>query len=97
VRTSGLSCEAENCRARRRLLGGGPSSRELVGDAPNWLGTRRLASDGLDRGSSVLLVLSIGLHIVNLGLHVVNGVRKPCLVRDYLVVNFDYVARYLLH
>jgi hypothetical protein len=50
VRTSGLSCEVETFHARRRLLGGGPSSGELIGDAPNWSGTGRLASDGLDRG-----------------------------------------------
>jgi hypothetical protein len=37
-------------RARRRLVGGDPSSRELVGDAPNWSETKRLASDGHDRG-----------------------------------------------
>jgi hypothetical protein len=49
VRGGELSCEAETSCARRRLLKGGPSSRELVGSAPNWLGTRRLASDGLDR------------------------------------------------
>jgi hypothetical protein len=50
VRTSGSSRKVETCRARRRLLGGGPFSRKLVGDAPNWSGTRRLASDGLDKG-----------------------------------------------
>jgi hypothetical protein len=50
VRMSVLSYEAETCRARRRLVVGGPSSGELVGDAPNWSGTGRLASDGLDRG-----------------------------------------------
>jgi hypothetical protein len=41
---------AKACRARRRLVGGGPSSRELVGGAPNWSGTGRLASESLDRG-----------------------------------------------
>jgi hypothetical protein len=50
LRTSGLSCEAETCRARWRLVGGGSSSRELVGDAPNWSEIRRLASDGLGWG-----------------------------------------------
>jgi hypothetical protein len=50
VRGGKLSCEAETSRARRRLVGGGPSGRELVGDAPNWSGTRRLTSEGLDRG-----------------------------------------------
>jgi hypothetical protein len=50
VRTSSMSCEAETGRARRRLIGGGSSSGELVGEAPNWSGTGRLASDGLDRG-----------------------------------------------
>jgi hypothetical protein len=50
VRGRDLSCEAETSRARRRLVGGGPSSRELVGGAPNWSGTGRLASEGLDRG-----------------------------------------------
>jgi hypothetical protein len=39
VRGRGLLCEAEACRAKRRLLRGGPSSRELVGDVPNWSGT----------------------------------------------------------
>jgi hypothetical protein len=39
VRGGDLLCEAETCRARRRLLEGGPSSGELVGDAPNWSGT----------------------------------------------------------
>jgi hypothetical protein len=29
ARDGDFSCEAESCRARRRLLGGGPSSREL--------------------------------------------------------------------
>jgi hypothetical protein len=28
-----------------------PLSRRLVGEAPNWSETRRLASDGLDWGS----------------------------------------------
>jgi hypothetical protein len=50
VRDGNCSCERETFRARRRLLGGGTSSRELVGDAPNWPGTKRLAGDGLDRG-----------------------------------------------
>jgi hypothetical protein len=31
--------EPRGARARQRLIGGGPSSRELVGDAPNWSGT----------------------------------------------------------
>jgi hypothetical protein len=31
-----LPCEAETCRARRRLVGGDPSCGELVGDAANW-------------------------------------------------------------
>jgi hypothetical protein len=44
----GSSCEAETCRARCRLVGGGPSVRELVGDVLNWSGTGRLASEGLD-------------------------------------------------
>jgi hypothetical protein len=52
VRTSGLS------EARRRLVVRGgdlseklsPSGR-LVEETPNWLETRRLARDGLDRGS----------------------------------------------
>jgi hypothetical protein len=35
MRTSSLSCEAETCRARRRLVGGGSSSGELVREAPN--------------------------------------------------------------
>jgi hypothetical protein len=34
---------------RRRLVGRGLSSGELVGDAPNWSGMGRLASDGFDR------------------------------------------------
>jgi hypothetical protein len=29
------SCEAKTCRARQRLVGVGPSCRELVGDAAN--------------------------------------------------------------
>jgi hypothetical protein len=47
VRGGDLSCEAETCRARRRLS----SSGKLVGDAANWPKTRRLASMGLDQGS----------------------------------------------
>jgi hypothetical protein len=35
MRMSSLSCEAETCRARRRLVEGGSSSRELVREAPN--------------------------------------------------------------
>jgi hypothetical protein len=35
VRGGDLSCEAETCQARRRLVGEGSSSRELVGEAPN--------------------------------------------------------------
>jgi hypothetical protein len=38
VRGEDLSCEVETGGARRKLVGGGPSSRELVGDAPNWSG-----------------------------------------------------------
>jgi hypothetical protein len=38
-----LSCEAETCRR-------GSLSGELGGNAPNWSGTGRLASNGLDRG-----------------------------------------------
>jgi hypothetical protein len=45
-----MPCEAETCHARQRLVGGDPSSGELVGDAPDWSGTGRLAGDGLDRG-----------------------------------------------
>jgi hypothetical protein len=33
-------------------------------------------------GSSVFLVLNLGLDIVNLGLHVVNGVGLPCVKGD---------------
>jgi hypothetical protein len=43
VGAGGRSCEAETCREDS-------SSRELVGDAVNWLETGRLASVGLDRG-----------------------------------------------
>jgi hypothetical protein len=35
VRGGDLSCEAETCRARRRLVGEASSSRELVGEASN--------------------------------------------------------------
>jgi hypothetical protein len=49
VRGVDLSCEAETCRARRRLVVGIPSG-ELVGDAANWAKTGRLASVGLDQG-----------------------------------------------
>jgi hypothetical protein len=35
VRTSSLSCEAETCRAKQRLIVGGSSNGELVGEAPN--------------------------------------------------------------
>jgi hypothetical protein len=49
--------ETETPRARRRLVvrGGALSkkpspSRRLVEEAPNWLETRHLASDGLDKG-----------------------------------------------
>jgi hypothetical protein len=51
VRGGDLSCEAETCRARRRLVVGGSSSGKLVGDAANWPKTGRLASEGLDQGS----------------------------------------------
>jgi hypothetical protein len=36
ARDRDLSCEAESYRARQRLVGGGPFSGELVGDARNW-------------------------------------------------------------
>jgi hypothetical protein len=35
ARGGDLSCEAETCRHRRRLVEGGSSSRELAGEAPN--------------------------------------------------------------
>jgi hypothetical protein len=38
-----LSCEAETC------CGEGSSSGKLVGDATNWLRTRRLAIEGLHK------------------------------------------------
>jgi hypothetical protein len=76
VRGGDLSCEAETCRARRRLVVGillvgnwsemQPTSRRLD-VLPMWVLT----------WSSVLLVLNLGLDIVNLGLHVVNGVGLP--------------------
>jgi hypothetical protein len=50
MRMSSLSCKAETCRARRGLVGGGSSNGELVGEAPNSMGTGRLASNGLDKG-----------------------------------------------
>jgi hypothetical protein len=57
LRGGDSSCVAETARARRRLVvrggdcsEGGPSSGELVGDAPNCSGIGHLASDGLDRG-----------------------------------------------
>jgi hypothetical protein len=31
-------------------------------------------------------LLNLGLHFVNLSLHIVNGVRRLCLVRNYLTV-----------
>jgi hypothetical protein len=40
IGAGGWSCKAETCH-------GDPSYRELVGDAANWLKTRRLASVGL--------------------------------------------------
>jgi hypothetical protein len=56
VRGADSSCEAESCRARRRLVvqGGDLSeklftSRRLVKEASNWSEVRHLASDGLDR------------------------------------------------
>jgi hypothetical protein len=48
MRGRDLSCEVETCRVRWRIVRGGPSSGEWVGEVPNWLGTGRLASDGLD-------------------------------------------------
>jgi hypothetical protein len=36
MRGRDLSCEAEACRARRRLVGGDPPCGELVRDAANW-------------------------------------------------------------
>jgi hypothetical protein len=50
VRGGDLSGEVEASRARRRLVGGDPSCRELVEDAANWSEASRLASVGLDRG-----------------------------------------------
>jgi hypothetical protein len=62
VRRGDLSCEAETCCARRRLVvrggdfscdadtsSGDPSSGELVFDAANWLKTGHLGSVGLDQ------------------------------------------------
>jgi hypothetical protein len=76
VRGGDLACEAETCRATRRLVVGillvgnwsemQPTSRRLD-VLPMWVLT----------WSSVLLVLNLGLDIVNLGLHVVNGVGLP--------------------
>jgi hypothetical protein len=43
VGAGGWLCEAETCR-------GDPSCKEPIGDAANWLKTRRLASIGLDQG-----------------------------------------------
>jgi hypothetical protein len=51
VGVGNCSCKAETCRERRRLLGGDPSSRELVEDTSNLTGTGRLANEGLDRGT----------------------------------------------
>jgi hypothetical protein len=57
VRGGDLSCEAETCHARRRLVvrgrdlceaETGSSSGKLDGDAANRLKTLRLASEGLD-------------------------------------------------
>jgi hypothetical protein len=72
-----LSCVAESCRARRRLVVGVP----LVGNwsemlptgrrldvLPVWVLTRALSPPHLESW----------LDIVNLGLHVVNGVGLPC-------------------
>jgi hypothetical protein len=78
VRTRGLSCEAETARARRRPVrgGGGPSSGELVSDAPNWSGTGGLASDGLDRGpqsfSSRILAFTLSILAFTLSMASVN-------------------------
>jgi hypothetical protein len=74
-----FSCEVESCRVRPRLLGGGPSSRELVRDAPNWSGAWHLASEGLDRGpqSSSPWALAFTLSMVS---------ENLVLVRHYLAV-----------
>jgi hypothetical protein len=90
VQTSGCrrrggnsSCEAEICRARRRLfvrgrdLSGKPLPRwRLVGEASSRSETRRLASDGLGEDLELSLVLDLGLHIVD-------GVRRLHPKSDY--------------
>jgi hypothetical protein len=50
VGVEGNSHGAETGRARRRLVGGGSSSREPVGDAADRSGALRLAPEGLDQG-----------------------------------------------
>jgi hypothetical protein len=42
VRGGDLSCEVDTYHTRRRFVGRGPSSGELVGDVPDWSGTGRL-------------------------------------------------------
>jgi hypothetical protein len=66
VGVGGSPRETETCRARRRLVVGGPSSRKLVGGAPNWSGTGCLASEDLDRGpgSTSFRVLAFTLSIL---------------------------------
>jgi hypothetical protein len=79
MRGGDSSCEAETCR------GGIP----LVGNWSKMLPTGR-KHDVLPvwvlTGSSVLLVLNLGLDIVNLGLHIVNGVGLPCVKGDLFAV-----------
>jgi hypothetical protein len=47
-------------------------------------------------GSSVFLVLNLGLDIVNLSLHVVNGVGIPCDKKDLFVIKGGALIRALV-
>jgi hypothetical protein len=96
MRGGDLSCEAETCRARRRLVmrggdfsceaetcHGDPFCRETVGDVANWSETGHLASVGLDRGlqSSSSRILAL-----------TSSILAFTLVLGYLVFEEDHFA-----